>query len=129
MRIANDSLSVSDVDVSTTAVSMGTSFNSDGFYLGHIVNYSIQLVFTGTPNGTFMLQCSNDKGIEDKVGGWNAAGVTHWTDITGSDQPITGSGDLAWSVENAGYRWVRLVWTRSSSTGSLTSARVNAKGI
>jgi hypothetical protein len=121
MRIANESLQDS-------ATSMGSSFELRAVYLGHICNYSIQLVFTGTPGGTFKLQCSNDPGLpnasfdEDR-------GVTNWTDITGTAVVISAAGDLTWNVENAGYPWVRVVYTFSSGSGSLTSARANVKGV
>jgi hypothetical protein len=130
MRIGNDSLSLNGVDVATTPVSMGASFNLDAVYLAHIVNFAIQLVFTGTPDGTLTLQASNDKGLEDKPqGGWDARGVTHWTTILGSDQAIAAAGNHMWDVQNCGYRWVRVVYTRNASTGSLTSATMNVKGV
>lgn len=123
MRIANDTL----IDAPVT---LTQDWESPAFYLGHIVNYSIQLVFTGTPDGTFSLQCSNDKGLEDKTtGGWNGAGVSNWTEITGSASVVTGADTIMWDVQNAGYRWVRVVYDFSASTGSLTSAICNAKGV
>lgn len=123
MRIANDSLI-------SAAVDLGSTWESDGIWLGHIANFSIQLVFTGTPTGNFKLQCSNDKGKEDKVlGGWSSDNVSNWTDIDQSAQPITAAGDHAWDVQNCGYRWVRVVWTFTSGSGSLTSARFNVKGV
>lgn len=123
MRIANDSLQ-------DGATSMNSTFEMEPIFLGHIVYYSIQLVFTGSPTGNFKLQASNDKGLEDKrLGGWDSSGVSNWTDIADSQQAITAAGDHAWTVENAGYRWVRVVWTQTAGTGSLDSARFNAKGI
>lgn len=127
MRIANDSMTVASAEA---PISLGASFVSDGFYLGHIVNYSIQLVYTGTPDGTFTLECSNDKGVEDRtIGGWDARGVSNWTEIGGSASIVSGADSLVYDVQNAGYRWVRVRWTRNASTGSLTSVRCNAKGV
>jgi hypothetical protein len=126
MRISNDSVTVASAE---GPHSMGASFNSDAIYLGHIVNFSIQSVFTGTPNGSFKLQYSNDKGVEDKTnGGWSAAGISTWTDDAASVIAVTAAGDAMWDVQNSGPRWVRLVWTRTSSTGSAT-IRFNAKGV
>ena len=103
------------------------TITSNAIWLGHIANYSIQLVFTGsTPNGTFKLQASCDE--PNKT---NAAEttVTNWTDITDSDQAITAAGDHMWTVENAGYTFARAVWTDStSSAGTITSARFMVKG-
>lgn len=110
--------------------SMGSSFESNAVWLGHVANYNIQLVFTGTPEGVFELQGSNDKGNEDRVlGGWDDAGVFNWTDIQDSDQAISGAGTHVWDVMQCGYRWVRVIYSRSTSTGTLISATFNAKGV
>jgi hypothetical protein len=124
MRINNEDLQPSG------ASDMASSFNLKPVWLGHIANYSIQLVFTGSPNGTFKLQVSNDPGhpnAQNKAEQY--ADVVNWTDVSGSAQPVSAAGDHTWQVENSGYAWVRVVWTFSSGSGSLTSARANVKGI
>lgn len=95
-------------------------------WLGHAVDYSIQLVFTGSPVGTFKLQASIDP-----YSGSNPTGdtITNWTDVTDSDQAITAAGNHMWNVENAGYTWVRVIWTVTSGTGDLTVARIMTKGV
>jgi hypothetical protein len=125
MRIANENL-IAD----TGAVSMGASFELRPVYLGHIAQYAIQLVFTGTPTGTLSLQCSNDPGHPNAQSiTEQSTDVVNWTDISGSSQVITAAGNHTWNAENIGYRWVRVVYTRVSSTGSLTSAVANLKGV
>jgi hypothetical protein len=95
------------------AVSMGASINSSGIDLNQQMIYAIQAVWTGTPAGTLKIQVSND--IVPV-----ASSVVNWTDYTGSSQTLSGSaGDFVWNVLNVGYRWMRLVYTRSSSTGTL----------
>ena len=106
---------------------MSSSLTSNPIWLGHIANFAIQLVFTGTPNGTLKLQCSNDEGA--KTNDISNVSITNWTDIDGSDQAIVASGDHVWNVQNCGYRWVRVVYTASSGSGTLTSARMNVKGV
>ena len=118
MRSANNSLI-------TTPADMSTSWESPAVWLGNTVNYSIQLVFTGVPVGNFKLQCSNDSYANDYI---DAANVLNWTDVSGSQQPITAAGDHTWQVENAGYRWIRAVWLPTSGIGSIVSARFNTKG-
>jgi len=123
MRINNKALTLDGTDLTSNIV-------SDAVYLGHIANFSIQAVFTGTViDGTFTLQASNDEGpnnVHDK----NQASITNWTTIGGSDQDIVAAGDHLYNVVNCGYRWVRLVWTDSaSSDGDITVARFNVKGI
>lgn len=123
MRIAND-----DLIAAGTPTDMSISIDSTPIWLGHIVNYSIQLVFTSNPNGTLKLQISDDEGNPSLPPTEQYNEVTHWTDITGSSQAITASGDHTWDVANSGHRWVRFVWTHSSGNGTLTSARFNIKG-
>lgn len=111
---------------------MESNFTLPPIWLGHIAYYSIQLVFAGgTPDGTFKLQASNDPGNQDKSsGGWDTSSMTNWTDIADSAQAVTSAGNHMWSVENAGYLWVRVVWTDSATSGtSLTSARAYVKGV
>lgn len=108
---------------------LSANFASKPLYLGHVGMYSIQSVFTGTPTGTFKLQCSNDYAEYDSVNVESyAALVTNWSDIAGSSQAVSAAGDLMYNVENVGYTWVRLVWTFSSSTGTLTNCRAMTKG-
>lgn len=123
MRIANESM------IPSGPVDMATSFQLRAVWLGHICNFAIQLVFTGSPVGTYKLQCSNDPGMPDGGMTPQASNVTNWTDIADSDQDISASGNIVWNVENAGYTWVRVSYTATSGTGSLTSARANVKGV
>lgn len=124
MRIGNDDI------LNGTPVSMSASFNLTPVYLGFIINYNIQLVFSGTPNGSFKLQCSNEPGRPSATQeSERTSNITNWTDITGSSQSISAAGDHSWDGQNAGYLWVRVVYTRNSGTGSLTSARFCTKGV
>ncbi len=124
MRINNENL------LDSVGTGLGADWTSEVLYLGHVSQYSIQLVFTGTPSGTFKLQCSNDAGhpnAQSKVE--QSADVINWTDIAGSSQVISAAGDLTYNAENVGYNWVKVVWTRTASTGTLTSVRANVKGV
>lgn len=127
MRIQNSSMTVADADV---PISMGASFVSDPIYLGHIVNFSIQVIFTGTPTGNFVLQYSNDEGYSDKVlNKFSSEGVVNWTTDSDSAAPVTAAGDVFWDVQNVGARWVRVQWTQTAGTGSVTVARCQVKGV
>jgi len=124
MRIANEDL------LDGVVASLGADYTSRPVWLGHIAQYSIQAVFTGTPSGDFKLQCSNDLGhINAQSKAEQGAGVVNWTTITGSSTTVSAAGDVVWDAENVGYLWVRVVYTRTASTGSLTSLRANIKGI
>jgi hypothetical protein len=121
MKIHNFALTLDGTDMTSAIV-------STPIWLGHVLHYSIQAVYTGTPNGSFKLQASNDQGSEtnDIV---NAI-ITNWTDVSGSTINVSAAGDLMYSLENAGYRWVRLVWTDTSSgsPSTVTVAQINTKG-
>ena len=121
MRIKTDNI-LGDL----SGTDMTSNITGPAIWLSHIANYAIQLVFTGAPNGTFKLQASVDE--PSKVN--PAATVpTNWTDISASSQAITASGDHMWQVENAGYTFVRLVWTDSASgVSTVTSCRFMVKG-
>jgi hypothetical protein len=116
MRIGNDSIVLSSND-------MSISLSGEAIWLGHISDFSIQLVFTGSPAGSFKLQCSNDKG-----GSPERPEITNWTDIAGSTQLISGAGDHVWNYENCGFRWVRFVWIPTSGSGLINVASMNVKG-
>lgn len=125
MRVKNE-----DLLDDSGPVSLATSATLKPIWLGHISNYAIQLVFTGTPSGNFKLQASNDVGhINSASEDVQDNGLVNWTDIAGSAQTISAAGDHMWTVENAGYNWVRVVWTQTASTGTLTSAHAYVKGI
>lgn len=124
MRINNENL------LDGVSTSLGADWVSEVLYLGHISQYSIQLVFTGTPDGVFKLQCSNDQGHPNAQSkAEQSADVVNWTDIAGSSQIVTDAGDLTYNSENVGYLWVRVVWVYNASTGTLSSVRANVKGV
>ncbi len=101
------------------SVSISANATLEEVCVEHISDYSIQLVFSGTaPTGTFSLQYSNDD-----------VDPTNWTDDSDSEQDITAGGNLMWNVENAGYKWVRVKYARTSGTGNITVARCQIKGV
>jgi hypothetical protein len=125
MRVKNENL----LDDSG-AVDLSVDADLKPVWLGHIANYAIQLVFTGSPQGNFKLQASNDDGRINAASEENqVSSIQNWTDITDSAQSISAAGDHMWTVENAGYNWVRVVWTATGGSGSLSSARAYVKGI
>jgi hypothetical protein len=100
-----------------TAQSMGASFNSDPVYVGGAPGFSIQAVTSSSssPVGTFKLQASNDL---------QTGSVTNYTDIPDSDIAVSGDAVDMWDVMDHQYKWVRVVYTRTSGTATV-SARIN----
>ncbi len=77
---------------------------------------SVQAVWTGTPTGTFALQCSFD-------------GQATWTTVPGAAaeftansqaQPAGGSGSAVWNWSNVPGNMCRILYTATSGTGTLT---------
>lgn len=130
MRVANENLLVLDgVAVSS---SLAASRNYKPIWLGHIIDFSVQATYTGTPAGTFKLQGSNDVGmINSQTEAQQSTGVTHWTDIADSDVVVAAAGNFMINYQNAGFEWVRLVWTASGAGTApvLASARIKVKGL
>ena len=114
---------------------MATSINSNGEDLNQIFMYSIQAIWTGAPVGSLKLQVSNDDVPSAPVGNATpgtaqanvSSNVVNWTDYTGSTTAVSGPGDFMWIVSDGGYKWVRVVYTATSGTGSLT-VEYNGKG-
>lgn len=111
-----------------TSVTMNASFNSAALQLYQMYGFSIQAVWTGTPNGTFKLQCSSDPVTQINT---PPVAPTNWSDVATSSQAVSAAGDYTWNVFEVMYNWVRLVYTDASggsSTAVLTSAVFNGKG-
>lgn len=112
-----------------TAGNMGANITSSGINLISIYAFSIQAVWSGgsAPVGVFKLQGSNDPG--DNGSGQGVSQPTNWTDITSSPQAISGTpGSALFDVTECAYRWVRLVYTRTSGSATV-NAIMNVKGV
>ena len=108
---------------------MNTTINSQALELLIMYGYSIQVVFTGTPTGTFKLQASSDP-VNGVSSGLNTP--VNWTDVANSSQSITAAGNYMWNVFDVMYNWVRLVYQDTSggtSTAIITVSQFNGKGI
>ena len=125
MRVANAAVTFGS---GATTKAMSASFNSDPIRVENLVNAAIQAKFEGggAPTGTLKLQASSDVGTDPGTGMSNVT-VSNWTDLTGTSQAISASGDHMWTLQNMGYRWVRIVYTRTSGDDTF-SARLNGKG-
>ena len=107
-----------------SGLSLAASFNSQGTLVDDNESTSIQFVWSGgsTPVGTVKIQMSND--LADKP-----ANVTNWTDITGSSTAVTGNtGSIAWNVVHS-YRFLRMVYTKTSGSATTASVQVQSKRI
>ena len=120
MRVQNKSLI-------TSSVLLDTSWTSEPIWLEHIICWSIQLVFTGTPSGTFIVQVSNDPVSYEEVKSGSKT-VSNWSDYDGSSTSVSAAGNILFNVKYAGYKWARAKYVFTSGTGSLTVANYQVKG-
>jgi len=114
---------------------MATDLTSLAMQLNDLVNFSIQIVFTGTPTGTFNLEASSDPvPKQNMVIGANGAVVytpINWTTVANSSFTVTTAGDVMWDYANRGFTYVRVVYVDASggtSTAIITSATFNGVG-
>lgn len=114
---------------------MNTTLDSLALPMDQVVNYSVQVVFAGTPTGNFKLQMSDDP-VPSASQQFGANGVvtytpTAWTDVANSTFTVSGAGNCMWDYQNTGATYVRLVYTDTSggsSTATITSATFSGKG-
>ncbi len=76
---------------------------------------SVQASWTGTPTGTFKLQCSFNGGAFVDVPGASAEFTAN-----SQAQPAGGAGSAVWNWVNVPGNMVRLLYTATSGTGTLT---------
>lgn len=113
---------------------MNANLNSVSLQAWNVLCYSIQVVFTGTPTGTFKLQASCDPSAQAVSTGNYTSAVTapvHWSDIANTSTMVSSAGNVFWNMEDIGYNWIRVVYTDGSSgmsTAIITSAVFSAKG-
>lgn len=95
------------------AQSMGTSITSSSQNMQRVISYAVQVYWTGTtPIGTFDLQASNDD--------------TNYTSLLSAPIAVTGNtGSIMIDVAKRGYGYIKVIYTRTSGTGTIT-VQVNA---
>lgn len=113
MRIFNDTLYEGDI----------ASFNSSPMKLDNIFGYSIQIIMTGNPQGSVVLQGSADSVQIQKF-------PTNWDNIKGSTQEIANAGTTFYNAKGVFYNWVRVVYTDSSGGSAVGTCKItgNCKG-
>lgn len=96
-----------------TSGSLAASIDSDPCQLADRVNgFALQAITTSTAVGTLKLQASAKSS--------EPTSAADWSDIADSSKAVSAAGTYAWSVSDAYYRWIRVVYTRTSGTGTIT---------
>jgi hypothetical protein len=108
---------------------MNATITSKAMQLQNHLFYCIQLVWTGTPTGTFKLQGSCDNSATMTAAG-QAYVPTNWTDIPTLSEAVSAAGSYLFNESFAAYNFVRIVYTDGSSgtsTATVTVSTMNAK--
>lgn len=110
------------LDHLVSAASMGANITSAVQSLQKQDNCGIQLIWTGTPTGTFGVQVSLDYQL--------GTGVGTWTQITLSPVPAASgaAGTYYIDLNQLSSPWIQITYTRTSGTGTL-DAWISAKGV
>jgi hypothetical protein len=89
-----------------SAMSLSANSESTPIKLSLNIGFSVQITWTGSsPVGQAKLQASIN-GVD-------------YVDVDDSTDSISGNtGTTIWTVRNSSYRWVKVVYTRTSGTGS-----------
>ena len=112
MKISNE-LGLKNINMATAGAQPGTPI-----YIANCVSMSIQSVSTADGVGTIKVQVSNDS-VKDSP--------TNWTDLASATIAVTAASTLILAKTEVCYQWIRLVYTKTSGTGTL-NARVKTIG-
>lgn len=100
---------------------MTGNINSTAININQIVVFAMQAIWTGSPVGTLAIQGSNDYVA-------TAADVVNWSTLSNTQVTVNGAGNFLWNATEMGMYWVRLVYTFTSGSGTLTANFVG-KGV
>lgn len=98
------------------------SIQSDPISIDNLSGFSLCLILSGSPVGSFKLQASNDP-VEEPA----SVSSSSWVDIVGSSYSVSASGPILWNHSAAYFKWLRCIWTKTSGTGAITNATLNVK--
>lgn len=94
-------------------ISLAASVNGTWMLMESGKGFAIQAVTTSSAVGSLKLQASAE------LLSTNAS--TNNQDVSGTTQAVAAAGTYIWNLSAQKYRWVRIVYTRTSGTGTLTS--------
>lgn len=121
-----------NLSIAATATAYSKPVNLNGIW-----TYTVQVVLSGatTPVASLALQGScdslddpNSNAVRTGVEGVPLASGMVWAEIDGSAVAVAANGTFVWNVADAGYEWVRVVYTYTSGTGGTLIGRIKGKG-
>lgn len=108
--------------------SMAGNVTSGATNIQYTDNCAIQLNFTGTPVGIFSVEGSVDHAVNAMTGVQTVAGL--WIPVTLDPIPVASgsSGQILIDMKELSFPWIRVVYTRTSGTGTLNGF-ISAKAV
>lgn len=88
---------------------------------------NIQIIFSGTPNLTAVLQTSLDYQPGGPQGGPAKVAGT-WVNYQNSSQTVTSGASCVWDIFGTAAAWFRVSSTFTSGTGNIVSILAQVKG-
>lgn len=114
-------------NVNCIALSAVDTASQNGIQIdaNQLVSVSFHAYFgDASANGTLKLQASNDI-FNDRYQASNFT-VAHWVDIPNATASITSGSSGVITIPQACYRWMRVVYTRSSGGSTTITVEMNA---
>lgn len=96
------------------------SLTSNACDLNSMFGYAVQAIVSGSPVGILYIQASCDSASFS----FNSE-IVNWSIV--SQVSISDNGKFMINCDAAFYRWVRVMYVKTSGTGSLT-VNINTKG-
>lgn len=117
-----------NLDISRVLKTTDLASNIDGYTINceQMVIASFNIICTGAPSGKFQVQYSND--IVQIVNGAQTI-VTNWTTDASLDTAVAAAGSYLIKIPDIAFRFVKLIYTKTSGTGAVTVANYIAKGV
>lgn len=113
-------------------IPLNANYNGYAYLLKYIYLYSIVAKITGTPNGSIMIQASNDPETNDTMPNQNPQPApSNWVTIQDSTFSVTTSGETFYNVTDVAYNYVRIAYTDGSGGTSTATMTItfNGKGM
>lgn len=103
-----------------TGASMGADFQSDPINVAAYIGISLQAIYTGSPVGELVIQASGS--VTNRAADIDPSS---WIDI-GND-PVASAGTSLFNIRTPFYKWLRIIYRRTSGTGTVTTITGNLR--
>lgn|SRR5678815_5510008 len=117
MSVSEDSYQTTSIPSAANNMTGTTVLTGASHFVDRSSRMSFQAVWTGTPNGTFSFEVSNDPvGVGETVTNWTT--LTEPSTFTSGD-PAGSPTSFLFELVECSFRWIRIKYTNASSTGTL----------